>query len=62
MSNSAALSVHRAISSASVVGSMRAAMSVAQTISVRTNAYSVTMIQSCAVQGTLSYLYVHGSY
>ncbi len=57
MSNSVALNVHPAISSASVVGSMRATIAATPTTSVHLIADSVKMI-SHAVHGTTSYLYL----
>jgi hypothetical protein len=56
MFNSAALSVHRAISSASVLGSMRETITAAPTINVHTTVGTVKMI-STAVHGMLVYLY-----
>jgi hypothetical protein len=58
MSNSAALNVHRAISFASVVGSMKANIAVALITSVRIAVGSVKMTLNHAAHGTLSHIYL----
>lgn len=62
MSNSAVLSVPRAISSAFVVGSMMAAIAVTPATSVRINVGTVKMDSSNAVHGTLSGLSISQTY
>jgi len=58
MSNSVALSVLRAISFASVVGSMKANIAVAPITSVRVPVGFVEVILGNAVYRTMSYLYL----